>query len=181
MPAYDNLNSSSRIYSAFTLRPPTNWPCDIPTHTIRPPTNWPRDIPTHTIRPPNILSTVTIFYCETSTMWHFSTVTFWLCDNFLLWHLDHVTFFYCDILTLWQFSTVTFRLKVEGLSVHPKKWTFCHTVPFRPTVILVNPWLWHFVHFGFPFLPSITCPSCRRFWQMTISWHYPFNFRTSTH
>ncbi len=56
------------------------------TLTLRLPTDQPRDIPTHTIRPPNILSTVTIFYCDTSTMWHFSTVTFRLCDNFLLWH-----------------------------------------------------------------------------------------------
>jgi hypothetical protein len=76
---------------------------------LRPPTNRPRDIRTHTIRPPNILSTVTIFYCDTSTLWHFSTVTFRLCDNFLLWHFDHVTFCYCDIPTLWQFSTVTLR------------------------------------------------------------------------
>jgi hypothetical protein len=164
--------------------------------TLRPPTNRPRDILTHTIRPPNILSTVTIFYwntwpcdifllwhsdfvtifyCNPSTMWHFSTVTFQLCDNFLLWHFDHVTFFYCDIPTLWQFSTVTFCLKVDRLSVHPKKWTFCHTVTFQPTVILANPWLWHFVHFGFWFLPSIPCPSCRWFWQMTISWDCPFN------
>jgi hypothetical protein len=111
-------------------------------------------------------------------MWHFSTVTFRLCDNFLLWHFDHVTFFYCDIPTLWQFSTVTFCLKVGRLSVHPKKWTFCHTVTFRPTVILATPWLWHFVHFRCWFLPSIPCQSCRRFWQMTISWHYPFNFWT---
>ncbi len=29
---------------------------------------------------------MTIFYCDTLTMWHFSTVTFRLCDNFLLWH-----------------------------------------------------------------------------------------------
>ena len=79
------------------------------TLTLRPPTNRPRDIPTHTICPPNILSTVTIFYCDTSTMWHFSTVTFRLCDNFLLRHFDHVTFCYCDIPTLWQFSTVTLR------------------------------------------------------------------------
>ncbi len=123
---------------------------------------------------------VTIFYCDTATMWHFSIVTFWLCDNFLLWHVDHVTFFYCDILTLWQFSTVTFRLKVDGLSVHPKMWTFCHTVN-SDTVILSNPWLWHFVHFGFWFFPSIPCPSCIWFWQMTISWHCPFNFLASTH
>ncbi len=81
----------------------------IGTLTLRPPTNRPRDIPTHTICPPNILSTVTIFYCDTSTMWHFSTVTFRLCDNFLLRHFDHVTFCYCDIPTLWQFSTVTLR------------------------------------------------------------------------
>ncbi len=141
---------------------------------------------TATLRPCDIFllwhsDSVTIFYCDTSTMWHFATVTFRLCDNFLLWHFDLVTFCYCDILTLWQFSTVTFHLKVDGLFVHPKKWTFCHTVTFRPTVILANPWLWHFVHFGFPFLPSIPCPSCCRFWQMTISWHYPFNFWTSTH
>jgi hypothetical protein len=74
---------------------------------------------------------VTIFYCDTLTMWHFYTVTFWLCDNFLLWHFNHVTFFYCDILPLWHFSTVTFHLKVDGLSVHPKKLQFCHTVTFR--------------------------------------------------
>ncbi len=36
--------------------------------TLHPPTYQPRHIPTHTIRPPNILSTVTIFYCDTSTM-----------------------------------------------------------------------------------------------------------------
>jgi hypothetical protein len=41
------------------------------TLTLRPPTNRPRDIPTHNIRPPNILSTVTIFYCDTSTLRHF--------------------------------------------------------------------------------------------------------------
>jgi hypothetical protein len=127
------------------------------------------------------IPTLTIFYCNTSTMWHFATVTFRLCDNLLLWHFDHVTFFYCDIPTLWQFSTVTFRLKVDWLSIYPKKWMFCHTVTFWPTVILANPWLWHFVHFGFPFLPSIPFPSCCRFWQMMISWHYPFNFWTSTH
>jgi hypothetical protein len=75
--------------------------------TLRPPTNRPRDIPTHTIHPPNILSTVTIFKCDTSTMWHFSTVTFRLCDNFILQHFDHGTFFYCDIPTMWQFPTVT--------------------------------------------------------------------------
>jgi hypothetical protein len=109
-------------------------------------------------------------------MWHFSTVTFRLCDNFLLWHFDHVRFFHCDIPTLWQFSTETLRLKVDGLSIHPKKWTVCHTVTFWPTVILANPWLWHFVHFGFWFLPSITCRSCSWFWQMMILWHYPFNF-----
>jgi hypothetical protein len=97
------------------------------TLTLRPPTKRPHDIPTHTICPPNILSTVTIFYCDTATMWHFATVTFRLCDNFLLWH------------------SVS---KWTGLSVHPKKWMFCHTVTFRPTVILANPWLWHFVHFG---------------------------------
>jgi hypothetical protein len=112
-------------------------------------------------------------------MWHFSTVTLRLCDNFLLWHFDHVTFFYCDIPTLWQFSTVTFCLKVDGLSLHPKKWTVCHTVTFRPTAILANPWLWHFVHFGFWFFLSIPCPSW--FWQMEISWHCPFNFFASTH
>ncbi len=83
--------------------------------TLRPPTNRPRDIPTHTICPQNILSTVTIFYCDTLTMWHFSTVTFWLCYNLLLWHFNHVTFstvtfFYCDIAILWQFSTVTLPL-----------------------------------------------------------------------
>ncbi len=124
---------------------------------------------------------VTFFYCDILTLWQFSTATLRPCDILLLWHSNSVTFFYCDIPTLWQFSTVTFRLKVDGLSVHPKKWTFCHTVTFQPTVILANPWLWHFVHFGFPFLLSIPCPSCRRFWQMKISWHYPFNFRTSTH
>ncbi len=103
-------------------------------------------------------------------LWQFTTVTLRPCDIFLLWHSDSVTF-----------STVTFRLKVDRLSIHPKKWTFCHTVTFRPTVILANPWLRHFVHFGFPFLRSIPCPSCRWFWQMTISWHYPFNLWTSTH
>jgi hypothetical protein len=36
--------------------------------TLLPPTNRKRDIPTHTIHPQNILSTVTIFYCDTSTM-----------------------------------------------------------------------------------------------------------------
>ncbi len=111
---------------------------------------------TVTLRPCDIFllwhsNSVTIFYCNTSTMWHFSTVTFRLCDNFLLWLLDHVKFFYCDIPTLWQFSTVTFHLKMDRLSVHPKKWTVCHTVTFWPTVILPNPWLWHFVHFGIDF------------------------------
>ncbi len=86
---------------------------------------------TATLRPCDIFllwhsDSVTIFYCDTSSMWHFATVTFWLCDNFLLWH------------------SVS---KWTGLSVHPKKWTFCNTVTFRPTVILANPWLWHFVHF----------------------------------
>ncbi len=133
---------------------------------LRPPRNQPHDIPTHTIRPPNILSTVTIFYCNTSTMWHFSTVTFWLCDNFLLRHFDHVTFFYCDIPSQ---SGQIFRppQKVDHLS-HCDIPTHCH--------------------FGQPmavtfcrFLPTILCPRCRRFWQMMISWHYPFNFWTSTH
>jgi hypothetical protein len=90
------LCNSSKIYTFGTL-------------TLRPPTNRPHDILTHTIHPPNILSTVTIFYCDTSTMWHFSTVIFRLCDNFLLPHFDYVTFFYCDIPTLWQFPTVTLR------------------------------------------------------------------------
>ncbi len=119
--------------------------------------------PTPYVHP--IFCPLTIFYCDTSTMWHFSTVIFRLCDiptlwrfstatlrpcdNFLLWHFDHVTFFYCDIPTLWQFSTVTFHLKVDGLSVHTKKWMVCHTVTFQPTVILANPWLWHIVHFRF--------------------------------
>ncbi len=40
---------------------------------------------------------------------------------------------------------------MDGLSIHPKKWTVCHTVIFRPTVILANQWLWHFFHFGFWF------------------------------
>ncbi len=137
--------------------------------TLRLPTNRPRDLPTHNIRPQNILSTVTIFYCDTLTMWHFSTVTFRLCDIFLLWHSD------------WQFSTVTFRLKVEGMFVHPKKWTACHTVTLWPTVILANPWLWHFVHFRFWFFPLIPCQSYSWFWRMTISWHYPFNFFAFTH
>jgi hypothetical protein len=123
---------------------------------------------------------LTFFYCDIPTLWHFSTVAFRLCENFLLWHFDHVTFFYCDILTLWQFSTVTFRLKVDGLSVH-LKWTVCHTVTFRPTVILANPWLWHFVHFGFWFFLSIPCSSCSWFGQMMISWHYPLNCFASTH
>ncbi len=45
---------------------------------------------------------------------------------------------------LWQFTTVTFRLKVDGLSVHPKlwhcvlkTWTGCHVETLRPTVIFV--------------------------------------------
>ncbi len=38
------------------------------TFTLRTPTNRPCDIPTHTICPPNILSTVTIFYCDTLTL-----------------------------------------------------------------------------------------------------------------
>jgi hypothetical protein len=127
--------------------------------TLHPPTNRPRDIPTNNIRSQNILSSVTIFYCDTSTMWHFSTVTFRLCDNFLLWHSD-------------------------------SKWTDCSSTPksrrivtltFRPTVILANPWLWHFVHFGFWFLPLIPCQSYSWFWQMTLSWRYPFNFFVSTH
>ncbi len=134
-------------------------------------------------------------------MWHFSTVIFRLWDNFLLWHFDHVTFFtvtfrlwqfstvtlrpcdffYCDIPTLWHFDTVTFRLKVDGLFVHPKKWTVCHTVTFWPTVILANPSLWHFVHFWFWFFSSIPCLSYSWFWQMTFLWHYPLNFFASTY
>jgi hypothetical protein len=69
---------------------------------------------------------------------------------------------------------------VDGLFVHPKKWTVCHTVTFQPTLILANPWLWHFVHFGFWFLLSIPCQSYSWFWQMTTLWHYPFNFFAST-
>jgi hypothetical protein len=92
-----------------------------------------------------------------------------------MWHFSSVTF------QLWKFSTVTFCLKVDGLSIHPKKWTVCHTVTFWPYVILANPWLCHFVHFGFWFFLSIPCRSCSWFWQMTFLWHYPFNFFASTH
>ncbi len=110
---------------------------------------------------------VTFFYCDIPTLWQFSTVTLGLCDIFLLWHSDSVTIFYCDIPSQ------------SGQIVRPpQKVDVCHTVTFRPTVILANPWLWHFVHFGFPFLPSIPCQSCRRIWQMMISWHCPINFWT---
>ncbi len=126
---------------------------------------------------PHHTSTKYFVHCDNFLLWHFDYVTFFYCDiltlwQFLLWHFDHVTFFYCDIPTLWHFSTV---------SVHPKKWEVCHTVTFRPTVILANPWLWHFVHFGFWFFPAIPCQSCSWFLQMTILWHYPFNFLASTH
>jgi hypothetical protein len=91
------------MQGALMLRPPPNRPRDIPTHTI------------HLICLQNILSTVTIFYSDTSTMWHFSTVTFWLCDNFLLWHFDPKWMDYlstpkmavlsqCDILTHCNFG-----------------------------------------------------------------------------
>ncbi len=120
------------------------------TLTLRPPTNRPCDIPTHTIRPPNILSTVTIFYCDTSTMWHFSTVTFRLCDNFLLRHFDYVTFcycdiptltiFYCDTSTMWHFSTVTFWLCDNFLLWHSvSKWTDCPSTPKSGRFVT----LWH--------------------------------------
>jgi hypothetical protein len=124
-------------------------------------------------------------------MWHFSTVTFQLCDNFILWHFDHVTFLYCDIPTLWQFSTFTFHLKVDGLSVHPKSGQFVTLWHSDSLIFLSNPWLWHFVHFGFWFFLAIPFQSCSWFWQMTILWlwqmtilwlwqmtilwHYPFN------
>ncbi len=136
--------------------------------TLRPPTNQPHDIPTHTIRPPNILSTVTIFYCDTLTMWHFllwqfSTATLRPCDIFLLWHSNSVTIFYCNTSTMWHFSTVTFRLcdnfycdilsqsgrivrspqKVDGLS-HCDIPTHCNfgqpmAVTFCPLWILISP------------------------------------------
>ncbi len=66
--------------------------------------------------------------------------------------LSTVTIYFCDTSTLWQFSTVTFWPKVDGLFVHPKKSMVCHSVTFQPTVILANPWLRHFVHFGFWFM-----------------------------
>jgi hypothetical protein len=110
------------------------------TLTLRPPTNRPRDISTHTIRPPNILSTVTIFYCDTSTMWHFSTLTFRLCDNFLLRHFDHVIICYCDIPTLWQFSIVTLRPCDNFLLWHSvSKWTDCPSTPKSGRFVT----LWH--------------------------------------
>ncbi len=135
-------------------------------------------------------------------MWHFYTVTFRLYDNFLLRHFDHVTFCYCDIPTLWQFSTVTLRPcdilllwhsdsvtifycdipTQSGRIVHPpqKVDVFSHCdIPTH--CYFGQPMAVTFVHFEFPFLPLIPCPSCRRFWQMMISWHYPFNFWTSTH
>jgi hypothetical protein len=54
--------------------------------TIRSPTKRPRDIPTHMIHPLNIPSTVTIYYCDTSTLEHF-TVTDRISDILLLQHL----------------------------------------------------------------------------------------------
>ncbi len=117
---------------------------------LHPPKNRPRDFPTHTVRPPNILSTVTIFYCNTLTMWPFSTVTFRLCDNFLLRHFDHVTFsycdiptltiFYCDTSTMWHFSTVTFRL-CDTFLLWPSvsKWTDCPSNPKTGCFVT----LWH--------------------------------------
>jgi hypothetical protein len=148
---------------------------------LRPPTNWPCDIPTHAIRPPNILSTVKIFYCNTLTLWHFSTVTFGLCDNFLLWHFDHVTFFYCDIPTLvtifyCDILSLSGRIvrppeKVDGLS-HCDIPTHCNFG--QPMAVTFCP-LWISIS------PEDTLSNCSRFWQMTILWHYPVNFWASTH
>jgi hypothetical protein len=43
--------------------------------TLRPPTNWPRNTLSHTKHPQNFLSTMTIYYCDTSNLWQCSTVT----------------------------------------------------------------------------------------------------------
>jgi hypothetical protein len=70
---YTGRSRQVRQFGALTLRPPTNRPCHIPTHTVR---------------LQNFLSTMTISYCDTSTMWHF-----------LWWHSNSVTIFHCDIPT----------------------------------------------------------------------------------
>jgi hypothetical protein len=54
--------------------------------TLRPPTNWPRDIPTHTIYPLNILP-----------LWQLTTVTLRPSNILLQWQMGPVTFYYCDI------------------------------------------------------------------------------------
>ncbi len=88
-----------------------------------------------TLRPPNNeprdIPTLTKSPQNFCPLWQCTTVTLQPSENFF---------------------TVTFWPKVDGLFVHLKKWTVCHSVTFHPTVILANPWLWHFIHFWFWFL-----------------------------
>jgi hypothetical protein len=70
------------------------------------------------------------FYKTFRPLWQFTTVTLQPCGNFLLWHSDP---------------------KWTGCS-STNKWMDCHSVTLPPTVILANPWLWHFVLFLFWFL-----------------------------
>ncbi len=57
---------------------------------------------------------------------------------------------------LWQFTTVTFRLKVDGLSVHPKMWHsnlvnldgLSQSDKLTHCIVLTQS-LWHFIHVFF--------------------------------
>ncbi len=117
--------------------------------------------------PPRCLD---VYYCDILPLWQFSTVTLRPCKFFLLWHSDTVTIFYCDILSQ-SGQIVRPPQKVDGLSYcdisthcnfgQPMAETFC------PLRILIS--------------SVIPCQSCSWCWQMTILWHYPFNFFASTH
>ncbi len=137
---------------------------------LRPPTNRLCNIAIHILHPEKILSTVIIFYCDSSTMWHFSTVTFRLCDNFLWWHFDNVTFFYFDIPTQ-SGRIVPPPWKVDSLS-HCDILTNCNfvqsiAVTFCPLWILT--------------FPVDTLSKLQLILTNDYLVNYPFNFFASTY
>ncbi len=79
--------------------------------TLRSPTNRPCDTQTHMKHPQHFLSTVTIYYCDTSTLWWFSTVTFWPKVDKLFVHQKNGRF-----VTVWHFNPPKF-LPTHGCDI----------------------------------------------------------------
>ncbi len=91
------------------------------------------------------------------------------------WLTDHVTFqpkrsIHPANRLLWQFTTVTFRIKVDGMSVHPKLWHSdlvnldSLSQSDQPTHCnILTQSLWHFVHVFFVQLLSL---------RGTVSWDF---------